>query len=60
MTPKTPKKHKQRFEHGMLSCDFLDILKKIEMEGREGWELVSILPGKVDPYYTHLFFKRPV
>lgn len=59
MTLKTPKKHKQRFEH--FSCveeDFEGVMNRIDKREAEGYELINIIfhPG-ID---YNLFFKRPV
>ena len=64
MTTKTPKKHKQRFEHVVITCD-----SPAECEGdisvfqTKGWELVAVTEvGLKNPNYWRftLFFKRPV
>lgn len=63
MTPKTPKKHKQRFEHKLLSIRlWSDALESLMNYEKEGYELISIEPIIIDREieWYKLFFKRPV
>jgi hypothetical protein len=68
MTPKTPKKYKQRFEHDvMFRGNIGDVMKSLQEGEGEGWELTAVTPEfasvRKKPFqflgYT-LFFKRPV
>ena len=64
MTPKTPKKHKQRFEHYFFSTKLESeeqvnsVLSSIQSNG---WELVSSNEATYqNTIFINLFFKRPV
>jgi len=64
MTPKTLKKHKQRFEHDYLFCNETQIGRMLESWEKNGWELVGQtevpnLDKSWKSSYT-LFFKRPI
>ena len=59
MTPKTPKKHKQRFEHEWHKTELEDITLRLREYQKDGWELVTVVGSLPSENYT-LFFKRPV
>ncbi len=61
MTLKTPKKHKQRFEHSTYDCEDAQIEEIFQRAEKMGYELISIVPNedKGRGFYI-LFFKRPV
>lgn len=62
MTPKTPKKHKQRFEHLVVSASGFEKLDRHVSDAElAGYELVSATEVRAQnqSFYT-IFFKRPV
>ena len=67
MTTKTPKKHKQRFEHFSWRVDSryktTEIIKSAEKSGFELINIISTLRKTTllgNEYDWDLFFKRPV
>ena len=61
MTTKTPKKHKQRFEHKVLSSFSAEMAEEICIEEqKKGYELVATTLKTINDDLFTLFFKRPV
>lgn len=53
------KKHKQRFEHEYWETRLENLQKHLELNQKEGWELVTAMPYWELKNWYILFFKRP-